>query len=51
MLNGEGDVSVERSRIRLLAGSVALAFTLATGLRSRAASEPLPGVTVYKSPT
>jgi hypothetical protein len=44
-------VSVERSRIRLLAGGGALVLALATGIRSRAGSQPLPGVTVYKSPT
>ncbi len=44
-------MSVERSRIRLLTGSVALAFTLATGLRFGAGSEPVQEVTVYKSPT
>ncbi len=47
----EDGVRVERSRIKLLTGSVALAFTLGAGVRSRAGSEPLPGVTVYKSPT
>lgn len=44
-------MNVERSRITLVTGGAALALTLATGIRSRARSEPLPGVTVYKSPT
>jgi hypothetical protein len=48
---GEDDVHIERSRITLLAGSMALAITLATGRWSRAASGPLPAVIVYKSPT
>ena len=42
---------VERSRIRLLTGGAALMLTLVTGIRSRARAEPLPGITVYKSPT
>ena len=46
----ENDVRVERSRIRLLTGGLALAVTLAT-LRGRVGAAPLPAVTVYKSPT
>lgn len=42
---------VERSRIRLLLGGVALGVMLAAGLDSGARAEPLPEVTVYKSPT
>lgn len=44
-------VNVERSRIGLLAGAAALALSLTTGTRSHAAAEPLPGITVYRSPT
>jgi hypothetical protein len=44
-------VNVERSRIGLLAGAAALALSLITGIRLHAAAEPLPGVTVYRSPT
>jgi hypothetical protein len=44
-------MAIERSRITLLAGSVALALALASGTRRLARSESLPGVTVYKSPT
>jgi hypothetical protein len=47
----EDDVHVERSRIALLTGSVALAFTLATGSWARAGTGPPRAVTVYKSPT
>ena len=47
----EDQVHVERSRIRLLTGGAALMLTLVTGIRSRARAEPLPGITVYKSPT
>jgi hypothetical protein len=42
-------MNIERSRIALLAGAAALALT--GGLWSPARSEPLPGITVYKSPT
>jgi hypothetical protein len=42
-------MSVERSRIRLLACAGALLVTGGAG--SRAWSEPRPEVTVYKSPT
>ena len=41
---------VERSRITLLTGAVALALTVSTGLGTRARSDTLPGVTVYRSP-
>ena len=44
-------MAVERSRITLLAGGAAFALTLVTGGRFTARSEPLPEVTVYKSPT
>jgi hypothetical protein len=44
-------VNVERSRISLLTGGAALVVTLAVGVPSRARSESLPGITVYKSPT
>jgi hypothetical protein len=44
-------VNVERSRIRLLTGAAALLVTLTAGARSRARSESLPGITIYKSPT
>lgn len=44
-------MTVERSRIRLLIGGAAAMLTLATGIRSHARAESLPGVTVYKSPT
>jgi len=44
-------VHIERSRITLFAGSMALAITLAAGRWSRAASGPPPAVIVYKSPT
>jgi hypothetical protein len=43
--------NVERSRITLLAGGLALALSVAGGRRSGASSPPLPEVTVYKSPT
>ncbi len=42
---------VERSRIHLLMGSLALTVTLATGRRSHAGPGPRPPVTVYKGPT
>lgn len=44
-------MDVERSRLILLAGGAALAFTLTTRLGSVARSEPLAEVTLYKSPT
>ncbi len=44
-------MNVERSRITLLAGGAALLVTLTVGPRSRARSESLPGITVYKSLT
>ena len=44
-------MNVERSRITLLTGAAALAFIVSIGLRTRARSDSLPGVTVYKSPT
>jgi hypothetical protein len=44
-------MGVERSRITLLAGGAAWTATLLMGGRSTARSEPLPEVTVYKSPT
>jgi hypothetical protein len=47
----EDQVNVERSRITLLAGGAALLVTLTVETRSRARSESLPGITVYKSPT
>jgi hypothetical protein len=47
----EDDVSIERSRITLVTGGLALALTLAAGRPGRAGSAPRPGVTVYKSPT
>jgi hypothetical protein len=43
--------NVERSRITLLAGGLVLALGLTSGQQSRAASPPLPEVTVYKDPT
>jgi hypothetical protein len=43
--------NVERSRITLLTGGLALALGLARGRRARASSPPLPEVTVYKHPT
>ncbi len=42
---------VERSRIRLLTGGLALAFTLVAGSRSRGGAASPPEVTVYKNPT
>jgi hypothetical protein len=45
------DSIVERSRITLLAGGLALALSLTGSRRSRASSPPLPEVTVYKAPT
>lgn len=42
-------MTVERSRIALLTGAAAVA--LASGLPSPARPQPLPEVTVYKSPT
>lgn len=42
---------VERSRITLLVGGLALMVTLASRRLSRAAPSGLPEVTVYKSPT
>jgi len=45
------DASVERSRITLLAGTLAVAGALAWGRRARGASPSRPPVTVYKSPT
>jgi hypothetical protein len=47
----EGLPVVERGRIQLLAGGVALALGLMAGSRGRAGAAPLPEVTVYKSPT
>lgn len=47
----EERMNVERSRITLLTGGAAFALALTTGIWSLARSEPLPGVTVYKSPT
>lgn len=44
-------MNVERSRITLLTGGAAFSLALTTGIWSLARSEPLPGVTVYKSPT
>ena len=44
-------MAVERSRITLLAGGAAFGLALVTGHRFNAGSEPLPEVTVYKSPT
>jgi len=46
----EDHVKVERSRITLLTGGAALALALATGVTTRARSEALPEVTVYRSP-
>ena len=43
--------NVERSRITLLTGGLALALALTSGSRSLASSPPRPEVTVYKSPT
>ena len=43
-------MKVERSRITLLTGGAALALALATGVTTRARSEALPEVTVYRSP-
>ena len=42
---------VDRSRRGFLAGGTALVLTLATRMGSGARAEPLPEVTVYKSPT
>jgi hypothetical protein len=42
---------VERSRIRLLTGGLALAVSLATGRPAHPGAASLPAVTVYKSPT
>ncbi|MGH7318866.1 MAG: hypothetical protein ACRELA_04455 [Candidatus Rokuibacteriota bacterium] len=42
---------VDRSRLTLLAGALALAISLASRRASPAAAPPLPEVTVYKSPT
>jgi hypothetical protein len=42
-------MTVERSRIALLTGAAAAA--LVSGLPSPARPQPLPEVTVYKSPT
>ena len=47
----EDRVNVERWRIRMLVGAAALGLTLTIGSRSHAGSEPLPGMTVYKTPT
>ncbi len=47
----QDDRNVERSRITLLAGGLALALTLATRRESRAAPTPFPEVMVYKTPT
>ena len=44
-------MQVATSRRGLLAGGTALALTLATRLGAVARAEPLPEVTVYKSPT
>jgi hypothetical protein len=43
--------TVERSRITLLTGGLALALCLASDRRARAKSPLPPEVTVYKSPT
>jgi hypothetical protein len=42
-------MSVERSRLELLAGGAVLLLGL--GRRFRADAAPLPGITVYKDPT
>jgi hypothetical protein len=42
---------VERSRITLLAGAFAAAFTLTRWRSASAAASILPEVTVYKTPT
>lgn len=42
---------VERSRRRFLAGGAALALMLATRPGTVARAQPLPEVTVYKTPT
>lgn len=42
-------MTVERTRIALLTGIAA--FVLAGGAPSSARAQPLPAVTVYKSPT
>jgi hypothetical protein len=47
----EADMPVERSRIRLLTGSLAFAVSLATGRPAHPGAASLPAVTVYKSPT
>jgi hypothetical protein len=44
-------MAVERSRITLLARGADFALVLVAGSRFSAWSEPLPEVTVYKSPT
>jgi hypothetical protein len=44
-------MAVERSRITLLTGGAAFTLALVTGRRFHARAEPLPEVTVYKSPT
>ncbi|MGH7322983.1 MAG: hypothetical protein ACRELA_25635 [Candidatus Rokuibacteriota bacterium] len=44
-------MKVERSRRSFLAGGAVLILTLATRLGAVARAEPLPDVTVYKSPT
>lgn len=44
-------MSVERSRIRLLAGGLAFAVIVTTGRRAGAGATASPGVTVYKTPT
>lgn len=47
----EDTMNVERSRIKLLLGAVALGVTLTAGLAPGAWAEPLAEITVYKSPT
>ncbi len=44
-------MKVERSRLSFLAGGAALVLTLAPRVGSVVRAEPLPEVTVYKSPT
>jgi hypothetical protein len=44
-------MSVERSRLRLLAGGAATLLLGLAGGRRPAGAAPLPGVTVYKDPT
>jgi hypothetical protein len=49
-IGGTG-MTVERSRIHLLTGGLALALSMAAGARHRSTAQALPEITVFKNPT